>query len=174
MTTTTYGFAFKSNIFNTEGEGLPTRIRDIPAGESRTYTTEEAPEDKLLEDGDCVIGMDGDVQMNFWTGGKAWINQRVVRISGLDDISDAFLRYALEKPIQDFSATIAGTTVAHLGAKHLNLIKVLIPTKDILHKIQTFLRSTQKQLVILSNQIRHAQDARDLLLPRLMSGEIAA
>ena len=169
----TYGFAFRSNLFNTQGEGLPvTRIRDILAGESRTYTTEEASEDKLLENGDFVVGMDGDFHMNFWAGGKAWINQRVVKISGLNDISTAFLRYALEKPIQDFNATIAGTTVAHLGAKHLKLIKILIPTKDILHKIQTFLRSTQKQIVILSNQSRHAQDARDLLLPHLMRGEV--
>ena len=72
--------------------------------------------------------MDGDFHVNFWTGGKAWINQRVVRIRGIGDISDAFLRYALEKPIQDFNATIVGTTVAHLGAKHLKLIEVLIPT----------------------------------------------
>ena len=169
----TYGFAFKSKLFNTDGEGIPVaRIRNIPSGESQTYTTEEAPEEKLLEDGEFVIGMDGDFHMNFWTGGKTWINQRVVRIKGAEDVSDAFLRYACEKPIQDFNATIAGTTVAHLGAKHLKLIKVLIPPKGILYEAQDFFDSIQSQIVALSNQSRLAKKARDLLLPRLMDGEV--
>ena len=169
----TYGFAFKSKLFNTDGEGVPVaRIRNIPSGESQTYTTEEAPEEKLLEDGEFVIGMDGDFHMNFWTGGKTWINQRVVRIKGAGNVSDAFLRYACEKPIQDFNATIAGTTVAHLGAKHLKLIELLIPPRGILYEAQNFFDSTQSQIVALSNQSRLAKNARDLLLPRLMNREV--
>jgi type I restriction enzyme S subunit len=170
----TYGFAFKSKLFNTDGEGVPVaRIRNIPSGESQTYTTEEAPEEKLLEDGEFVIGMDGDFHMNFWTGGKTWINQRVVRLKGVGDFNDAFLRYACEKPIQDFNATIAGTTVAHLGAKHLKLIGLLIPPKGLLYEAQDFFGSTQAQIVALSNQSRLAKNARDILLPRLMNGEVA-
>ena len=149
----TYGFAFKSSLFNTEGDGLPvTRIRDIPEGESQTYTIERAPEERLLKDGDFIIGMDGDFHMNFWTGGTAWINQRVVRIRGLGDFSDAFLRYTLEKPKR---------------------IEVLIPTKSILHEIQGSLRSVQSQIVVLSNQSRRAKKVRDLLLSPLMNGEVS-
>ena len=71
VATPTYGFAFKSKLFNSDSIGLPvTRIRDVPVGHSQTYTTEQAPEGKLLEDGDFVVGMDGDFHMNFWTGGK--------------------------------------------------------------------------------------------------------
>ena len=170
----TYGFAFKSSLFNTSGDGLPvTRIRDIPQGESQTYSIEEAPQGKILEDGDFIIGMDGDFHMNFWTGGAAWINQRVVRIRGLGTFGDAFLRYSLEKPIQDFNATIVGTTVAHLGAKHLKHIEVLIPTKSILNEIQGSLRSVQSQIVALSTQSRRAQNARDLLLLPLMNGKVS-
>ena len=170
----TYGFAFKSKLFNTDNEGLPiARIRDIPSGKSQTYTIEEAPKEKLLEDGDFVIGMDGDFHMNFWTGGKTWINQRVVRIKGTGGVSDAFLRYACEKPVQDFNATIVGTTVAHLGAKHLKIIEILIPPKGILYDAQDFFDSTQSQIVALSNQIRLAKNASDILLPRLMNGELA-
>ena len=165
----TYGFAFKSNLFNTHGDGLPVaRIRDIRRGESQTHTIEDAPKERRLEDGDFIIGMDGDFHMNFWTGGTAWINQRVVRIRGRGDFCDAFLRYSLEKPIRDFNASIAGTTVAHLGAKHLKLIRVLIPTKSILDVMQESLRSVQSQIVVLTSQSRRTRNARDLLLPRLI------
>ena len=117
--------------------------------------------------------MDGDFHMNFWTGGKAWLNQRVVRINGLNGVETAFLKYALEKPIHDMNATIIGTTVAHLGAKHLKLIDILIPTREILHEAQELFCSTQSQIITLSNQSRRAHEIRDLLLPRLMNGEIA-
>lgn len=171
----TYGYAFKSKQFNTDGDGLPvTRIRDIPHGKSETYTKEDAPENKLLQDGDFVIGMDGIFHMNFWTGGKAWINQRVVRIQGLGGVNTGFLRYACEKPIQDFNATIEGTTVAHLGAKHLKTIEILIPSGEILKETQQIFEATRSQIVYLSKQLRIAADARDLLLPRLMNGEITA
>ncbi|MBN4064695.1 restriction endonuclease subunit S [Dehalococcoides mccartyi] len=169
----TYGYSFKSKFFNTTGDGLPlVRIRDIPAGESQTYTPEEAPKSKLLNDGDFVVGMDGDFHMNCWTGGKAWINQRVVRIKGVPGVGDTFLRYACQRPIEIFNATIVGTTVAHLGAKHLNLINVLIPDEMIFNKAQEFFDSVGSQLVILAQQIRTARRARDLLLPRLMNGTV--
>ena len=174
IATPTYGFSFKSKLFNSDRIGLPVaRIRDVPAGRSQTYTIEHAPEEKFIEDGDFVVGMDGDFHMNFWTGGRAWLNQRVVRLRGLNGVETAFLKYALEKPIQDINATIIGTTVAHLGARHLKQIGVLIPTKDILNEAQELFCSTQSQIVTLSNQSRRTQKIRNLLLRRLMNEEIS-
>lgn len=169
----TYGLAFRSRLFNTEGVGLPVvRIRDIPSGASSTYTTEDAPQDKLVEDGDFLVGMDGEFHMNFWTGGPAWLNQRVVRLRGKGRVSTAFIRYACEKPIQDLNATIVGTTVAHLGAKHLKLIEVLLPPAALLALAQTSLEANRAQIVTLARQSAAAGRARDLLLPRLMNGEV--
>ena len=171
----TYGFSFKSKLFRSKaiGDGLPVaRIRDIQAGASSTYTTEEAPIEKLLRDGDYVVGMDGIFHQNYWTGGKAWINQRVVRLKGIRDVTDAFLRYACQKPIQDLNKSIAGTTVAHLGAKHLRQVVVLVPASYVLSAAQELFGSVQRQVVTLAKEARCAAQARDLLLPRLMRGEI--
>lgn len=170
----TYGFSFKSRHFNEKGLGLPVaRIRDIPRGFSKTFTPEDAPREKLLADGELVIGMDGDFHMNFWVGGKAWINQRVVRISPSNNLTTGFLRYALEQPIQFFNSTIVGTTVAHLGAKHLNTINVIVPPQHLLIQINEILEVIRKQIVVLGKQCQVLAQARDLLLPRLMNGEIA-
>ena len=175
----TYGFAFKSKLFSGEQDGdsngIPVaRIRDIPSGASTTYTTEEASPDKLLRDGDYVVGMDGTFHQSFWTGGKAWINQRVVRISsGNDAVGDAFLRYACEQPICDLNLSIVGTTVAHLGAKHLQRIHIMLPPKSLLSRVSQILESTRWQIVTLAKQRIAATQARDLLLPRLMNGEIS-
>ncbi len=168
-----YGYAFKSKQFNEDGEGRPVvRIRDIPAGLSHTYTLEEAPEEKLLDDGDFLIGMDGIFHQNYWFGGKAWLNQRVVRISSKSCLSTGYLRQAVRKPIEDFNNTIAGTTVAHLGAKHLKMIDVLVPPKHILDEANEFFEANRWQSVKLAKQNQELAKARDLLLPRLLDGRL--
>ncbi|RXG35027.1 restriction endonuclease subunit S [Methanohalophilus sp. WG1-DM] len=170
----TYGHAFKSNLFNEEGHGLPVaRIRDIPAGKSKTFSEEEAPKDKLLYYGDFVIGMDGDFHMNFWNGGKSWINQRVVKLSPKKGYSTAFIRYAVERSILFLNQTITGTTVKHLGAKHLKKIEILVPPNSLLILANEILESFRKQILTLNKQNQNAVKARDLLLPKLMSGEIS-
>jgi type I restriction enzyme S subunit len=168
-----YGFAFKSKQFSEDGEGTPVvRIRDIPDGVSKTYTLEEAPKDKLLDDGDFLIGMDGIFHQNYWVGGRAWINQRVVRISSKGVLSNGYLRQAVRKPIEDFNETITGTTVAHLGAKHLKIIKVLVPPKHLLEDANEFFENTRSQFIKLSKQNQELIKARDVLLPRLMDGRL--
>ncbi|TXI26384.1 MAG: restriction endonuclease subunit S [Nitrosomonas oligotropha] len=169
----TYGFAFKSELFSEEPEGFPLiRIRDVPDRESKTYTLESTTEDKLVADGDFLIGMDGDFHMNFWAGGKAWLNQRVVKLEGISPFTTGYIKHAVQKPIQDFNQTITGTTVRHLGAKHLKMIEVVLPAAALLDQANSFFEDVRNQVVFLSQQNRSLNRARDLLLPKLMSGDI--
>ncbi|MDQ7075043.1 MAG: restriction endonuclease subunit S [Gammaproteobacteria bacterium] len=169
----TYGFSFKSTLFSGDAIGLPVvRIRNIPSRVSKVFTIEEAPEEKLLENGDFLIGMDGDFHMNYWCGGKAWLNQRVVRVLGANGVSTGFVKQAIEKPIFDFNRVITGTTVRHLGAKHLKMIDFFIPDDDVLNKANDYFEDVRIQVVCLFQKIKKLEQARDILLPRLMSGEL--
>ena len=170
----TYGHAFKSALFNETEEGLPVvRIRDVPNGTSATWTTEEAPADRCVANGDFLIGMDGDFHMNFWVGGEAWLNQRVTKINAGGRMSVGLLRFALEGPIKKLNETITGTTVKHLGAKHLKQIELIVPPSVLLAQANGLFENTRDMVVKLSVQNRKLAQARDLLLPRLMNGEIA-
>jgi type I restriction enzyme S subunit len=169
----TFGFPFKSELFNAE-VGLPViRIRDIPTGQSATLTTEEPAATFRVDDGDILVGMDGEFHMGRWSAGAAWLNQRVAR---LRCASDAICRYALflalEKPIADWNQAIVGTTVAHLGKRHLELINIPIPPAYLSAKLSAVLDPVFDQEITLRKTIRQIQETRDLLLPRLMSGEI--
>jgi len=170
----TYGHAFKSELFNETAEGVPVvRIRDVPNGTSNTWTTEEAPADRRLANGDFLIGMDGDFHMNFWAGGDAWLNQRVTRIGSKGRIGVGLLRFALERPIKNLNETITGTTVKHLGAKHLKTIDLVVPPAPLLSQANEFCENARGAAVNLSIQNQQLAQARELLLPRLMNGEIA-
>ena len=164
-----YGFAFKANQFNSDGNGLPIiRIRNIVDSFSRDYTTEKADEKYLVYDGDTVVGMDGDFCINTWTGGMAYLVQRSCRIKARDDGLDAYLRWAIVAPIRAFQNGIVGATVAHLGKRHIDSIEVLIPS----YGAAGLFSDMRNQIVNLKKQIAEAREARDRLLPKLMSGEI--
>lgn len=168
-----FGYAFKSNLFTEEEIGRPIiRIRDVVGGNTRTYTPEEASEDRLVFDGDLLVGMDGEFHMGFWSGGTAWLNQRVCRISGKNGVSTGLLRYVLEKSIRFFNDTNVGTTVTHLSAKDIRSIEAILPSGALLEEVSGILESFRLQSVVLRKQNRRLAKARDLLLPRLMSGEI--
>jgi type I restriction enzyme S subunit len=169
----TYGFPFKSSLFNVNGEGIPViRIRDVLNGQSSTFTTEDAPDKYIVHDGDFLVGMDGDFHMGFWAGGNAFLVQRVARFCPKGDVGRYGLALALQEPIKHFNKTITGTTVAHLGDNHLRTINILMPDKKLLRVINDILEPLLDLQLNLHANNKNLRRTRDLLLPKLISGEV--
>lgn len=169
----TYGFPFQSKRFSTEvaGESV-VRIRDIPNGVSSTFTDEPFEPRYRIQDGNILVGMDGDFHMCIWSGGPAAQNQRVARFQSKGEIGKYHLFLALEGPIQELNRAITGTTVAHLGDMHIRNIQLLWPPDPLRAMARDLLDPIADEIVILKKEIRNLRKTRDLLLPRLMSGQI--
>jgi type I restriction enzyme, S subunit len=170
-----YGFPFKSKLFTQESkENNPViRIRDIVNGFTTTFTSEDVDEDYFVKNGDILVGMDGDFHMSRWSGGKAYLNQRVVRFRPkLKSFSWYYLYFALRPKIKYFDDTITGTTVAHLSARDINSIKLVYPSEDILSKIYDILEPINILELNVKIKNQNLRKTRDLLLPKLISGEI--
>lgn len=169
----TMGYPFQSALFNTEGDGRPAvRIRDIPSSTVSTWTTED-PGDPAYEilQGDLLVGMDGIFHMNHWVGEPSWLVQRVCRIRPKNPLHRGFLPLALAEPIKHFEATIAGATVAHLGAKHLRAINLVMPPESMQCELQR-LNDFLDQRLMLHAASELAKKARNALLPKLLSGDL--
>ncbi len=167
-----FGFSFKSKRFAASGPHPVVRIRDVPGGTTKTFSDEEAPERYRVDDGDLLIGMDGEFHLRQWTGGKAWLNQRVARLRPLGDLSARHLMLAVAGPIQAWNAAISGTTVAHLGKRHLEQIFLLLPPDDLLVLASDVLGSAAEKERSLMQASRQLAGIRDLLLPKLVTGQI--
>lgn len=168
----TYGFAFKSQRFNTEGIGEPiVRIRDIPKGKSETYTDETADPKFAINDSDILIGMDGDFHMTVWAGGPAMQVQRVAKLRPKAAIGTKHLFLAIEGPIQELNRSIVGTTVAHLGDSHLSTIHLRQAPECLMQDAKLKLDAFSDQVITLKKQIENLRSTRDLLLPRLIPGD---
>ena len=165
-----YGHAFDGKLFNSNGEGVPIlRIRNIPDGITSDYTTEEAPKSYIVHNGDIVVGMDGIFHINSWSGGDAYLVQRACSFRPkIEDVKGCIFQ-AIQEPIKFFEQTLVGATVAHLGKKHIDSIEFCVSKNFELY--QPFSKFYNQRQGLLS-QIRLLTEARDRLLPKLMSGEI--
>lgn len=140
-----YGYPFNSEKFNETNEGMPLiRIRDILSGVTKTFTTEVAPDNYLIYSGDMLVGMDGNFNVNFWTGSPAYLNQRVCKISAVSEyLVQEFLYYYLPTALSLVFKTVSFVTVKHLSDKHLTTMLVPLPPlaeqKRIVAKIKELL-----------------------------------
>lgn len=169
----TYGFPFQSKKFNTTGVGTPViRIRNILEGSIDTFTDEVAEPKYHVKNGDILVGMDGDFHMCIWSSGHAFQNQRVAKFKSNGEIGNYHLFLALELPIQTWNKSIVGTTVAHLGDMHIKSIQIAWPPAQLLLKAREILEPMSEQITTLKRQNANLRRTRDLLLPRLLSGQI--
>ena len=167
-----FGFSFKSKRFADSGPFPVVRIRDVPKGTTRTFSDEEPGERYRVVDGDVLIGMDGDFHLGQWSGGIAWLNQRVARLRPRSGLSAHHLLLAVELPIREWNAAISGTTVAHLGKRHLEQVRVVIPEDSVLKHATMFFDDVWQQVVALTQAAHGLAHMRDLLLPKLVTGQI--
>lgn len=136
------GFAFKSELFNTEGIGMPIiRIRDVVPGYSETYYDGPYDGKYVVQDGDFLIGMDGEFNIARWKGGPALLNQRVCKIEQVNDaiLDRGYLAYFLVPELKNIEDLTPFVTVKHLSVKTLEAIEIPLPPLAEQQRIATIL-----------------------------------
>lgn len=150
------GFAFKSELFNEEENGLPLiRIRDVNAGKSKTYYSGEYPEEYVVNKGDLLITMDGEFKIRDWMGEKALLNQRVCKIeSNSKLLLTNYLLYLLPSILKNIEDKTAFVTVKHLSIKEIQKIRINLPTIEIQQKIICIIEKTNNLIYKRQSQIK--------------------
>jgi type I restriction enzyme S subunit len=135
------GFAFKSNCFNTDGNGLPiVRIRDVLSGMSDTFYSGDYDDRYVVHRGDCLIGMDGEFNLAYWQSGKALLNQRVCKIDQVSpEIDRGYLARFLTLALKQIEAVTPFVTVKHLSVKTLSDTLIPLPPLPVQKRIAAIL-----------------------------------
>jgi type I restriction enzyme, S subunit len=168
-----YGAPFASSHFNVEQQGeLLVRIRDLPTESPSVWTQEKHPKGYKIKPGDIVVGMDGEFRAYLWGGPGAWLNQRVCVFVPKVGFSAAFVRSCIARPLADVEATELATTVIHLGKSDIDRFEVLLSFEPIMSVFNNLAQPLYERIVQNKVEARTLVVTRDLLLPKLMSGEI--
>lgn len=167
--------------------GIPViNVRNIGYGDLRDEKLEYLPDEvaerlstHILREGDIVFGRKGAVDRHLlvmqaqkgWVQGSDCIRLRIL----FNAISPEYLTFAFRQPNHhEWMLRQCGNkaTMASLNHDVISRIPVIVPAAPILAEFQVFARNCLTQIATLSLQNKKLRAARDLLLPRLMSGEI--
>ena len=163
-----FGAPYDSAQFNTKRIGKPLiRIRDIDALDASVYTTQTHRAEVQIAPGDIVVGMDGEFRAHLWRGPLAVLNQRVCTFRPVDPNRTVDLLHALEEPLKISEASISGTTVSHLGKRHIDDFILTMPSES----SGSLMEATAK-IALLGSEIRMLTEMRRALLSHLVSGDV--
>jgi type I restriction enzyme S subunit len=123
------GFAFKSAQFN-KSEGFPVvRIRDLMRGTTGTFYKGDYSSQYIVENGDLLVGMDGNFGCYEWSGGEALLNQRVCKLIPRDGYLDRkFLLFVINGYLKAIEEATSSVTVAHLSSRDIQRIPLPFPS----------------------------------------------
>ena len=137
------GFPFNSALFNNDGDGMPLiRIRDLLASKIETYYKGEFSKEYLIEEGDILIGMDGDFHIVKWRNKtKALLNQRIMKVAQKEGakINIEYFYYFLFPFLSDVWEKTTATTVKHLSTYDVSEAEVEFPAFEVQQRIAKIL-----------------------------------
>ena len=176
------GAAYKNMHFTDAPEALPViKIAELKAGvTNNTKFTNTALNKKFrISDGELLFSWSGNpdtsIDTFIWAGGNAWLNQHIFAVRQNGRQSATFL-YSMLKCLKPQFTEIARnkqtTGLGHVTQQDLKRLMVCTGTPEILIAFDEITEPIYS--LTYSNLIENGRltQTRDLLLPKLMSGEV--
>ena len=159
-------------------ESLPVlKIKELRQGtfdSSSDSCSSKIKTQYVVKDGDVIFSWSGSLLVDFWTGGIGGLNQHLFKVSSQD--YDKWFYYSWTKYYLDEFTAIAAdkaTTMGHITRSSLEKAKVLIPSNQDYKTLGSLLAPIYNQIIYNRIENRKLTEARDTLLPKLLSGEIS-
>jgi len=155
------GFAFKANLFNQTGNGLPIiRVRDVGISTPATFYSGEYRSEFLVDRGDWLVAMDGDFRVAMWESSAALLNQRVTRLQFYsNEVNRKYICIALQFELRKLQGVKNYTTVDHLSGAQIAEANIALPPME----EQARIVAKVDELMALCDQLeQHQQDRRKL------------
>lgn len=123
-----------------------------------------------------LLGEDGSVMTAEGTPvlqyvkGKFWVNNHAHVLTGKQPFSTEYIYMMFSE--MKISDIVTGVAQPKISQARLSAKKILIPCKNIVLLYQSKVEAIFEHILILEQRVKIAKEARDRLLPKLMSGEI--
>lgn len=168
------GFAFKPSDWTTNGKPI-IKIKEMGSGivqNTPRNNGARVPEKYLVKSGDILFSWSATLMVMIWDNEDGWLNQHIFKVIPSSDICREFLFQSISKAIHEFSNLTTGATMKHIQRNKLDNVFVSVPNKSIMDMFNNFSFPIRERILRLSEQTNLLKQARDRLLPKLMSGEM--
>ena len=157
-------------------DGLPIiKIRELKAGiqnDTPRNDGENIPEKYLIENKDILFAWSASIGAYLWYSGKSILNQHIFNVKPFDKELHNWLYFSLLEKIPDFMNLSNGATMQHIKKSALNMVYLPVPDKRIYKEFQKETNPILNLIINLHQQNTKLREARDILLPRLINGQI--
>ena len=159
-----------------DGEDLRViKIAELRKGsaEGAAWANGDVPEQYVIGDRDLLFSWSGTLEAEFWFGGKGALNQHLFKVTSSHFPSwFCFLWIRQHLPWFRAIASSKATTMGHIKRGHLQETPVVVPPNEVLHEANEVISPIYDLLGQLMIESRKLAAMRDVLLPKLLSGEV--
>jgi|SaaInlStandDraft_5_1057022.scaffolds.fasta_scaffold23543_2 type I restriction enzyme S subunit len=149
------------------------RVGDLSKRDSDIYVSKDLANNKIIDKDDILLSLDGSPgKVRFGLSGCYSTGIRKA-VSKQKNVSSIFIYNLLNSPyIQGLiEAYATGATILHAGSS-VKKMRLVLPTDEVLDKYNNIEMKKFQLILNLSDEIKLLKEARDILLPRLMTGMI--
>ena len=168
------GFAFKPSDWQELGKPI-IKIKEMGNGvtnDTPRNNGERVPAKYLIKAGDLLFSWSATLMVIIWSGEDGWLNQHLFKVTPAKGINREFLLQSISNTIVEFQNLTTGSTMKHIQRNKLDQVFVNVPNAEIMKRYSDISEKTRSNILSLQSQLRLLTEARDRLLPKLMSGEI--
>lgn len=176
------GFPFKSNYYNENGKHKIVTIKNVQDGFFVPIVTDridDVPDNMnkalFLTTGDVIMSLTGNVGRVCLVYGDDYVlNQRVVKLSAKEQIDQPFI-YALvrDKQMLKILENLSnGAAQQNLSPIKMGELPIRYPNKSLREDFNQKVSPMLEMICKLNIQNTKLREARDILLPKLMNGQI--
>ena len=173
------GYAFKSDSFDDKGEYKIVTIKNVQDGHFDGDNVNrivdipsKMPVHCELFDGDILLSLTGNIGRVCLVIGENYVlNQRVAKLKS-EYPAYAYCLFRSKDMFDEMNNLANGAAQQNLSPIRTSNVQIVIPDDNKLKEFEMNVQPIIKKIIILNKQNCKLKEARDRLLPKLMSGEL--
>ena len=170
------GLALQKFPASDPGNSLPViKIAELRNGitAKSNRASRDVPEKYIVSDGDFLFSWSASLLAKFWTGGEGALNQHLFKVTS-NRFPAWFFSQWVYHHLEEFRAIAASkaTTMGHIKREHLKAALTICPPAEVINRLGKTMGPLVRRTITNPLESRTLAAIRDLLLPKLMSGEI--
>lgn len=173
------GYAFKSAEFNDKGVYKIVTIKNVKDGQFDgdninciAEIPPKMPKHCKLTDGDILVSLTGNVgRVCIIHGENHLLNQRVAKLKS-DFPAYTYCVFRSKDMFNEMNNLANGAAQQNLSPIRVGKVQMLFPADIFIQKFEEMMQPVINRITLLNKEVDSTAQARDRLLPKLMSGEV--
>lgn len=168
------GYAFKPDDWSDKGKPI-IKIKEMNEGVTTSTPRNDGnaiPTKYNITAGDILFSWSATLTVMIWDSEDGLLNQHLFKVTPNDGICREYVLQSIKKTLDEFRNLTTGSTMKHIQRGKLKEVFVNLPPQDVMDKFASIAEVYREKILRLREQNNALKEARDRLLPKLMSGEI--